>query len=110
MVSSNLHSSRLENRCWEVVLNANDRLARSLARAILSLARLHSCANERADLSPRVECKTGAAAHVFPRRVYASGHERVRSRFPASKARERMSGAPARAFLPAAFIDMDDTT
>lgn len=62
----------------------------SLARAILSLARLHSRANERADPSPRVEGKTGAVAHVFPRDAFTHlVTNGARSRFPAWKARSR---------------------
>lgn len=102
MVSSNLHSSRLENRCWAVVLNVNDRLARSLPRAILSLART----NVR--ILPRESsAKPARRSTYLPRRVYASGHERVRSTFP-PQAREARAYVRCGSFF--AFIDMDGAT
>jgi len=98
LVSSNLHSSRLENRCWMVALNSNNRLTRnSFARNTLSLRTCESTASEEEDRHSR---------NAFTHPIH-------KSRIHDSRARKLMSERPMqwrnrerKRFLLIFFIDV----
>lgn len=101
-----MHSSRLENRCWAVVLNFNNGLARySFVCETLFSQKCRSCANAKRKAGP---------VHVFPRCVLRIWSRTIRFRFPRLKKRTRAnilcSNRERKSILPTAFIDMDDTT
>lgn len=100
LISSNLHRSQLENRCWTVVLNFNNGLA---------------CDSFVCETLFSQTCQFYASREKSRRRTFARRASlRIWSRnpFPISLHEySRTSGACWReSFLSTAFIDMDDIT